>query len=399
MSRSEASHSVLLLRALIHGLLAIACLQAARCSRAAEQGHGEPAQVGTTREIRLSEEAVRAAGIDSIPVTLEAFHPHVLASGAIRPVVPKSAEVKARVGGRVVRLHVDVGDRVKRGQTLATLEGSEVTAALARHRTANARQIATSEGLERAERLLKMNAISRAVVELRRAEHQSAAAEAEAARQDLVRLGLAPEAAMEQFGDTSEFPVLAPISGTVLKRGLSPGLLVEKEATLFEIADLSTVWAVADVYEKDLGQVEAEGGVEVRTDAYAGVTFPGRIELIEPALDEESRTAHVRVALDNRSGQLRPGMFVTVAIPLKGASESQAPAVPAEAVQKISGIPAVFVQREPGRYELRPVETGREAHGAVEIRHGLVEGEHVVVKGAFVLKSELLKGTIGGEEH
>jgi RND family efflux transporter MFP subunit len=176
-------------------------------------------------------------------------------------------------------------------------------------------------------------------------------------------------------------------------------LLVEREAALFEIADLSTVWAVADVYEKDLGKVEEEGSVEVRTDAYPDTAFPGRIELIEPALDEESRTAHVRVALDNRSGRLRPGMFVTVAIPLRGAAELHALAVPAEAVQKISGMPAVFVEGEPGRYELRPVETGLEAHGTVEIRHGLEEGELVVVQGAFVLKSELLKGTIGGEEH
>jgi cobalt-zinc-cadmium efflux system membrane fusion protein len=399
MSRGGANPGAILSRALIHGLLAIACLQAARCGRAAEEGHGEPAQAETTREIRLSDAAVRAGGIRSVPVQREAFHPHVLASGVIRPVVPKSAQVKARAGGRVVRLHVDVGDRVRQGQTLATLEGSEVTAALARHRTADARRIAAREGLKRAERLLEISAISGAVVDLRRAEHQSAAAEAEAARQDLVRLGLAPDAAMEQFGDTSEFQVLAPISGTVLKRGLSPGLLVEREASLFEIADLSTVWAVADVYEKDLGRVEAEGGVEVRTDAYPGVTFSGRIELIEPALDEESRTAHVRVALDNRSGQLRPGMFVTVAVPLKGAAEVRAPAVPAEAVQKLSGIPAVFVEKEPGRYELRPVETGLEAHGMVEIRHGLEEGELAVVQGAFVLKSEVLKRTIGGDEH
>ena len=175
--------------------------------------------------------------------------------------------------------------------------------------------------------------------------------------------------------------------------------MIEREALLFEIANLSTVWAVADVYEKDLGQVEAKGSVEVRTDAYPDDVFPGHIELVEPALDEVSRTAHVRVVLDNRSGQLRPGMFVTVAIPLRGTSEVQAPAIPAEAVQKISGLPAVFVEKGPGLYELRPVETGREAHGMVEIRHGLQEGERAVVQGAFVLKSELLKGSIGGEEH
>ena len=125
----------------------------------------------------------------------------------------------------------------------------------------------------------------------------------------------------------------------------------------------------------------------------------GRIELIEPTLDEASRTAHVRVALDNHSGQLLPGLFVTVAIPLRGASEALATAVPDEAVQKITGIPGVFIERERGVYELRPVETGREAHGMVEILHGLQEGDRVVSRGAFLLKSELLKSTIAGDEH
>jgi multidrug efflux pump subunit AcrA (membrane-fusion protein) len=88
-----------------------------------------------------------------------------------------------------------------------------------------------------------------------------------------------------------------------------------------------------------------------------------------------------------------------VAVPLQGASEVEATAVPDDALQKISGMPAVFVEKYPGVYELRPVETGREAHGMVEIRHGLQEGERVVFRGAFVVKSELLKGTIAGEEH
>src|SRR4029450_5723834 len=110
------------------------------------------------------------------------------------------------------------------------------------------------------------------------------------------------------------------------------------------------------------------------------------------------RTAHVRVILENREGKLRPGLFVTVAVPLRGASEVEATAVPAGALQKISGIPAVFVDLGEGKYELRPVEIGRDAHGFVEVRHGLAEGERVVSEGAFVLKSELLKGTIEGED-
>ncbi len=379
-------------------LLCLIPLTGTACGRAAEEALEEKPAPGHSREVRLSEDAARAAGIKIVPVSREAFHPHIVASGVIRPVSSKSVRMTARVAGRVVRVLADVGDRVQAGQILATIEGSEVTAALARHRTGKVRREAARRSLERAERLLDMQAISRAEVELRRAEAEAVSAEAEAARQELMRLGLDPDAAAPDPGDLAEFPILAPLSGTVLERTVAPGLLVEREAPLFEIADLATVWAVVDVYEKDLGQLQEKGEVEVRTDAYPDVIFAGRIALIEPALDEASRTAHVRVVLDNSSKRLRPGLFVTVAVPLRGASEVEATAVPDGAVQKVSGLPAVFVEKSPGLFELRPVETGREAHGVVEIRHGLRAGERIVAEGAFILKSELLKGTIGAEE-
>ena len=350
-------------------------------------------------EVLLSAEAVRTAGIETMQVSREVFHPHVVASGVIRPVAQKSVSVRSPAAGRVVRVLVDVGGRVRAGQPLAEVESQELAAAFARHRTAAAKQAAALKSLQRAEALLNIQGISKAEVEARRAESEVASAEALAARQDLARLGLVPAGLEETFRQPVAFPITAPLSGTILGRTVSPGLLVEKDAALFEIADLATVWAVVDVYEKDLGLVQEQGDVEVQTDAYADTKFSGRIALIEPSLDEASRTAHVRVVLDNRPGRLRPGMFVTVALPLRDASNTEAVSVPSAAVQKIAGLPAVFVEREPGRYELQPVETGLEAHGMVEIRDGLKGGERVVTAGAFILKSELLKDSIAGEEH
>lgn len=368
------------------------------CRQASEAPPKAEPPKANSRIVALPEEVLRAAGVKLVPVSREAFHPHVVASGVIRPDAQKSVMVRARVAGRVLQVLSDVGQRVKAGQPLAIIEGPEVTAALARHRTAAARAAAARKSAERAERLLELKAMSRAEVEARKAEAEATEAEAGAARQDLVRLGLNPDPVATDPELPSQFTVPSPLIGTVLERAISPGLLVEKDTSLFMIADLSRVWAVADVYEKDLGQIREEGEVEVQTDAYPGEVFTGRIALIEPVLDEASRTAHVRIVLDNRNGKLRPGLFVTVAVPLRGASEIEATAVPADAVQKISGLPAVFVQIQPGRFELRPVEIGREAHGMVEIRHGLHQGEQVVAEGAFVLKSELLKGTIAGEE-
>ena len=387
----------------LRGLLLAIALLPTGCGGGTPEHHEEAGaekhEVSDTRRVSLSDDAARAAGIEVIPVSREAFHPHIVASGVIRPVAQKSVVVRSPAGGRVVRVLADVGDRITRGRALCTLEGTDVTAALARYRTAAAREEAARKSLERGEKLLEMKGISGAEVETRRAETAAAAAEAFAARQELARLGLEPEAAPADPGARDEIPVTAPMGGVVLSRSVSPGLLVQREASLFEIADLAQVWAIVDVYEKDLGQIREQGEVEIRTEAYPDDVFMGRIALLEPLLDEASRTAHVRVVLDNGAGRLLPGLFVTAAVPLRGAVESEATAVPSGALQTVSGLPGVFVAAGPGQFELRPVETGLEAHGMVEIRHGLKEGERVVAKGAFILKSELLKGSIEGEDH
>jgi cobalt-zinc-cadmium efflux system membrane fusion protein len=319
-------------------------------------------------------------------------------SGLIRPNAQKSVVVRPRTGGRVLQVFVDIGESVEDGQTLCTLEGPDVTGAFSRYRTAVAREGVARGAAARAERLLAATAISRAERDARVAEAEAASSEAEAARQDLVRLGLDPSAAVGS-GRPSEFRLVSPLRGTVLGKSVAPGLVVEKDAPAFEIAALQEVWAIVDVYEKDLGQIQGTGDAEVATDAYPGEVFRGRLSLVEPVIDEGTRTAHARIVLENRQGKLRPGLTVTAELPLRGAKASEAIAVPAAAVQKIAGQVAVFVESEPGHFALRPVETGRESEGRIEIVHGLEQNEKVVVAGAFVLKSELLKKTLAGAEE
>jgi cobalt-zinc-cadmium efflux system membrane fusion protein len=356
---------------------------------------GEPAPV-----VELSPEARGAAGIRVEPAGTEAFRPRLRTSGLVRPETEKSVSVRARTAGRVLRVFVDVGTPVQAGETLATLEGPDVTGALARYRTAVAREAVARKALERADRLLEVSAISRGERDARQADAEAAASEAEAARQEIERLGLDPRTAAAP-GKPSEIRVTSPLAGTVLEKSVSPGLLVDKDVPLFLVAALDRVWAVMDVYEKDLGRVQVPGEAEVRSDAYPLAVFKGRLTLVEPAIDEGTRTAHARVVLDNRGGRLKPGLTVTADLPVhegSGAAAREAVAVPADAVQKLSGMTAVFVEKEEGHYALTPVEVGDESGGLVEIRKGLAKGDRVVVSGAFVLKSELLKKSLAGEE-
>src|SRR5262249_8169066 len=227
-----------------------------------------------------------------------------------------SVSVRARAAGRVVRVLVDVGTPVAAGSTLATLEGADVTGALARFRTAAAREAVARKSVDRAERLLEVSAISRAERDARQAEAEAAAREAGAARQDLERLGLDPKDATAS-GKPSETRVVSPLAGTVLERSVTPGLLVEKDAALFTVAGLDRVWAVMDVYEKDLGRLQVPGDAEVRSDAYPGEVFAGRLVLVEPAIDEGTRTAHARVVIDNKARKLKPGLTVTADLPVR----------------------------------------------------------------------------------
>jgi multidrug efflux pump subunit AcrA (membrane-fusion protein) len=126
--------------------------------------------------------------------------------------------------------------------------------------------------------------------------------------------------------------------------------------------------------------------------------FPGRIDLVGPVVAKATARLQVRIVLDNRGGDLRPGLFVSTELPL-GESAIEGTAAPNEAIQRFSGVSAVFVETGPGTFELRPVETGREAGGRVEVTRGLREGERVVSRGSFVLKSELLESSIAAEDE
>jgi RND family efflux transporter MFP subunit len=206
------------------------------------------------------------------------------------------------------------------------------------------------------------------------------------------RLGLDPS---RQDG---RLEVVAPIEGTVLEVSAVEGVLVERETPLAAVGDLSRVWALVEVPVPTVGAIDSAGTVEVRSPAFAGVVFPGRIDVVAPVVAAATGRLQVRIVLDNPGGELRPGLFVSTELPLS-LPLTEGTAVPGEAIQRFSGVAAVFVETTTGTFELRPVETGREAGGQVEVTQGLLDGERVVSRGSFILKSELLESSIAAEDE
>ncbi len=179
--------------------------------------------------------------------------------------------------------------------------------------------------------------------------------------------------------------VYAPSSGTVLKREAVPGKYVEPGTTLYEVADLSTVWISADIYESEVAAVTLNQQASVTFAAYPGETFEGTVSYIYTTLNTEARTVRVRVEMPNPGLRLKPGMFGTVTL---RADAARALVVPKEAVLDTGLRQLVFLDRGEGAYAPYPVKLGRRSQDDVEVLEGLKEGDRIVTSANFLLDAE-----------
>jgi RND family efflux transporter MFP subunit len=173
---------------------------------------------------------------------------------------------------------------------------------------------------------------------------------------------------------------------------VNSGEVIEANKELMRVTDLSTVWVVGQVYEKDLATVRVGSGANVTSDAYPGKVFRGRVTYVDPKIDQATRTAQVRIELANPRQMFKIGMYVNVAFGALGAAEKTMPTVPKDAVQTINNQQVVFVATDkPNEFIMRPVRVGTESNGFYPVVEGLNAGERVVTDGSFMLRAEWLK--------
>ncbi len=288
--------------------------------------------------------------------------------------------VTAWVGGRIDRLYVSTtGERVRRGQVIATLYSPEVY-------SAHQDLMQAKQQLER----LQDGATESA---------SRAAGAAFAAARDRLRLLGVPDgelAAMERASRPSEqVRIRTPFEGTVIERLATQGSYVETGTGLYRIADLSTVWVQLDAYESDLSTLTLGQSVSLKVNAIPGETFEGRVTFVDPVLDPSSRTARVRIEVENRERRLRPGMFVEASV-RSASPESKgepAPLVVPDTAPLFTGRRSLVYVEVPGAesptYQAREVQLGPKAGAVYPVLNGLAEGERVVVHGAFAIDADL----------
>ncbi|HEY0510925.1 MAG TPA: efflux RND transporter periplasmic adaptor subunit [Thermoanaerobaculia bacterium] len=329
---------------------------------------GNPAEAGAT--VELSPEAVSAAGVATAEVKPAALSRGIRAVGTLGVDETRLVHIAARVAGRLDRLYLDfTGETIRRGAPIYSIYSPDLVAsgreyALALENLARARSGGDAEYIRSAESL------------------------AQATRERLALWGVDRDQ-IDRVARTRQpevdLTVRSPISGTVLEKKVVQGQYVTEGQDLYLLADLSSLWLSAKVYEQELGGIRVGQPAVARFPAFPGREFQGRIRFIDPVLDPATRTAGVRVELPNPGGLLKPGMFANAELRV---DLGRGLAIPKSAVLDTGVRQLVYVQVAPGRFAGREVRLGPPAGDQVQVVAGLAEGERVVTAGNFLIDSQ-----------
>ncbi|MGM9488083.1 efflux RND transporter periplasmic adaptor subunit [Ideonella sp. YS5] len=369
---------------------------AAEGDKHAEHAGGEKKEGGHSEEseLTLSSEEAERAGVKVEELRAQALRDDVVVTATIRPDADKLARVAPRIEGRITSAPAKLGDRVRAGQTLATLDSVDVGEAHAAWVHAQSELRIAEADFKRAEQLNADEIIPRKDFLRAQSDRDKAVAALRAAADKLRLLGGNPTAA---GGNVSGFAVTAPFAGTVMEKKATLGELGSPGEPMFTVADLSRVWIQADLPEAALAKVRIGAAAKVTVPAYPGETFAGRVDHIGAALDKESRTVAARIVVPNADGRLKPEMFATASIESAGPAGGERREVlslPDAAIVLMQGQPTVFVY-EQGAYEMRAIEPGERSGGRTVVKAGLKAGEQVVTAGTYALKARKLKSQLG----
>lgn len=378
---------------IIHGLMAcvivtmgVACENKSMDATPVKQDLS-PQQPGL---LHLTQEELSRMRLVLVPVRQGQLLSHRQFPATVQANHNELAEVTPLIRGRVVKVYVDVGQDVKQGALLAMIHSVDLGLAEGDYLKAKARLEEAERSHVRAKELYDGKAVSLAELQRREAAMKTAQAEIREAKNRLELIGV-PGEEIERLDREqtikAEVPLRAPFDGRIIMRNLTRGEVVETDQKLFTVANLTDVWVIGNVPEKDLQFIRKDQKVNVVLAAYPHAIVTGAITHIGDVLDPATRTMRIRVTVLNPDRLLKPEMFAIVSV--HGASNEDTLSVPLSAVQDGPVGKMVFVQREAGTFEARTVKLGNEEGDVVEVLEGVRAGEQVVTKGSFALKSEM----------
>ena len=306
-------------------------------------------------------------------------------TGAVAYNAFNTTPVITQVGGPVSRILVVPGEHVKMDQPMLEVSSPDYSQLLDAYLKAADSFRLADKNYARAQELYQHHAIAERDLEQAESDRTQAQADINAAEQGMKILGIRNPADLAKAPSSARIPVLAPISGQVVERLVSPGQVVQAGQTqAFTISDLSTVWVLANVYQTDLAVVHSGEDVVVQTDAYPE-SFHGRISYVSPALDPNTRTLQARIIVDNPGEKLKKDMYCTVSV--TAGSLSNVIAVPDSSVLRDdNNQPFVYIANGANQFGRRDVELGASQDGRIQVLKGISAGDKVVGDGSLFLQ-------------
>ena len=374
------------MKRLVLTVIAVACLACGN-RQASPQDGAAPPQAAADRtgpgRVRLTAEQLAQIRVE--PLATAAAPDTISATGAVEFNGDRTARILAPVAGQVQNLRVNVGDVVHQGDVLFELSSREVAATIGEH-------LASHKDLDLAEKTFAMTkdlfdhqAASR--IALQQSENDLAKARARVQQTEEAIRVLGVDVAESELGTgpASRVPVRAPIGGTVIERPLTGGQFVSPDNTpLLTLADVSSVWVSADVFERDLRNISIGQRADVTTTAYPATKFEARVNRIGSTVDAQTRTAKIRFFVVNPDGRLKPGMYINATLYLPG--QAGALTLPTSATFVENGHSFAYVQLNDRDFARRPIETTANGADRVRVTQGLANGDRVVSDGVLLLR-------------
>jgi membrane fusion protein, heavy metal efflux system len=362
---------------------------------AEKKEHGEHEEA---HDVKMSLETQKESGVVVAPAKKERLGGAIGATGKVEVNADRIAHVSPRISGKIVSVKASLGDNVAADQVVAVIDSVELGEALSRYHQSKTRLALAKNSLERIKALVEKKIAARKDILQAETDFQTVQTELHTDEERLILYGLSPA---DLEGANHKKPLLSvrsPLAGAVTEKHAIVGELADPSKSLYTVADLSSVWVLVDINEKELAKVHKGQAAIVTVGAFPDLKLRGRITYIADLVNEATRTVKARIEVANPGRKLKPEMFATVELALP----SDAPpvlAVAEDAVQELQGKKVLFVAENETTFEPRPVELGRRSGGRVEIVGGLKDGERYAVKGSFLLKSELMKGELGEHGH
>ncbi len=304
------------------------------------------------------------------------------------------AYITPALDGVIKRVLVDAGDVVEAGQLLAEIAAPGLASERSAYAKAVANRTLHREAVAREQKLVAEKISARQDLEQAQARLAEAEAEIDMAIQRLHDMGLsAEEITTKTDTATSAFPVRAPFAGTITERNAVAGAAVSTGTSLFQVANLSSMWMDVSVPEAQVLLLEKGMPIQAQLDAAPGLLFPGKLTWLSTSVDETTRMVRGRAEIPNPDGLLRNAMFGSISF--TNTNTTPTLALPETAIQYVDGLPIVFAKLEPGLFETRLIRAGAAVGTMTPILEGLSENDEIVLGQSYVLKSELLKARLG----